>query len=254
MVTIYWNYYSVTPSIVQLHCFLIRQKIVPHWSALLYTYCRYTVQNFKAVRDKEFSLNLSMLLPFCLFFVWFFFNTMSSKLVFLPKVKVWRCKWIEHNILTEWLLFLVVQLLARENQAVKKLWSMDASVHDYSVVSSVIFLPFFIWENWKVGVRILHAAKHCIQHWLSSCGYPVLQLHIITLHRDSRHWPFFSPKLSYKLSFHKAEHAAPVIEEFTPNLLYFYQTNITMGLSNPYRICGELLVVVFSFCALQIGV
>lgn len=61
----------------------------------------------------------------------------------------------------------------------------------------------------------------------------------------------FSPKLSYKLSFHKAERA-PVTKEFRPNFLYFYQTNITMGLSNPYRSCGETLVV-FSFCAQRIG-
>lgn len=143
----------------------------------------------------------------------------------------------------------VVQLLAREKKAVKKLKSTDDSVLDYSVVSNVICLPFFIWENWKVGVRILYAAKHCIHHWLSSCGYPVLQLHIITMQRENRHQPFFPPKLSYKLSFHKAERAVPVTKQFRPNLLYFFQTSITMGLSNPYRNCGETLVV-FSFCVL----
>lgn len=88
---------------------------------------------------------------------------------------------------------------------------MAASVLDFSSVSNVIFLLFFFWESWKVGVRILYTAKSCAQHWLSSNSYRVLQQHVITDDCRGRAAaaPFF-PKLSHKLSFHEAECAGPV--------------------------------------------
>lgn len=129
---------------------------------------------------------------------------------------------------------------------------MDASVLDYYVISNVIFLPFFIWENWEVCYtnpiccKTLHPSL-AFQLWLpcaaAACYHSA---------KGEQTPLLFFPKLSHKLSFPKAVRAAPVTKEFRPNFLYFYQTNTTMGLPNPNRCCGETLAV-FSFCALQIG-
>lgn len=113
---------------------------------------------------------------------------------------------------------------------------------DFSAVSSVIFLPFLHLLSNFLRKRILYTAKKLRLALAFQLQLPcAAAAHYCSDDCRGRAAaaPFF-PKLSYKLSFHKAEYAGPLAKEFRLNLLSFLQaSNITMGLSNLYRSCGE---------------
>lgn len=131
---------------------------------------------------------------------------------------------------------------------------MDASVLDFSSVSNVIFLPFFFWECWKVGVRILYTEKNCAQHWLSSYGYCVLQQHIITLTAEGEQLlPLFFPSFHINCLFTRLNVLVLWLKSSGWICCPFCKPAILRWDSQTPTEVVEKPLVVFSFCALQIG-